>query len=788
MAAEVVQQRQAQVEAAQKLFTAGSSAYADKSYGEAMDYFKAAFETIPDVPATEEMRSVFFKRYQRASHTYAEQMVEQAEWEQAEQTLADVVEAARDGGIPVTSIDPAVRETLERLKSKDYYNMAESPRHQRDVDAVKAKLALARGYLHLGDYDRARRAFHQVLNIDRYNEAARRGLEEVERHIMDYADVARDHTRAAKLREVAEKWEMPVPLVRSGETEELPETEVAQGAASIERKLRTLVVPSLEFSGARLVDVLDFLKQKSQELDTGEPNPALRGINIIVDPTGAEGGDDPSQRALNLHLSNVPLGVAIEYAAQQVGMKYRVDQYAVTVIPATASADASMVTQNFEVPPGFLQRSSAGGDENGGAAADPFAEPSGGDSGTLVRRLTAEEFLEQQGVQFGEGAVANFNPATSTLLVRNTPSQMELVKAMVLAAREGGDKMVEVEVKMISVGEEHLRESGMDFLLGPSNLGSSPRVFLGGGTEGNADVPVNAADFPFVAPSGQIIGMHPVTSGLRTGDFQVDTSIDAVIAREQGAQIRSAAPGVFSVAGVFTDPQFQAVVRALNQMKGSDLLCNSRVSVRPGQRAKIEQVREFIYPTEYDPPEIPNSIGIFEIGNTRYISDPPDIFPVTPATPTAFETRSVGKTVEVEPTVGADNHTVGVNVLMDFTDFSGFINYGTPIRNGNFTDANGEAVIVTDNRILMPVFDSIRETTDVTVWDGQTVVIGGFHGESVVDSEDKIPVLGDLPVIGKGFRSETTTSKKRGLLIFVSVRVVDPGQQPINPEVQVRAD
>ena len=45
-----------------------------------------------------------------------------------------------------------------------------------------------------------------------------------------------------------------------------------------------------------------------------------------------------------------------------------------------------------------------------------------------------------------------------------------------------------------------------------------------------------------------------------------------------------------------------------------DRLCAASVITRPGERAVIRQVREFIYPTEYDPPEIPTTIGIGGIG------------------------------------------------------------------------------------------------------------------------------------------------------------------------------
>ena len=66
-----VQKRQHLVKSAQTLFTAGSHAFADKSYGEAMDNYKAAFETLPSVPAVEDQRRVFFKRYQLTALRFA---------------------------------------------------------------------------------------------------------------------------------------------------------------------------------------------------------------------------------------------------------------------------------------------------------------------------------------------------------------------------------------------------------------------------------------------------------------------------------------------------------------------------------------------------------------------------------------------------------------------------------------------------------------------------------------------------------------------------------------------
>jgi general secretion pathway protein D len=783
IAAAEAQKRQKQTEAAQTLFTAGAKAYADKSYAEAMDYFKAAFETVPNVPAVASQRRVFFSRYESAAYRYALILADEAKWAECEKTLADAVSLAEASGIPASEVDPALRKMLRDLRDRDdRYNFSTSPRHLRNVDLVETKLIIAKGYRELGDYDRAERTYHEVLDIDPYNTAARTGLEEVERWRMNYFDAAYDHTRARMLSKVAAEWETPVPpLLAAEDVAVSPDGVTAGGSVAIDRKLNEIIIPSLEFTDARLADVVDFLGQKAQELDAAETDPAKRGVNLVIDTTGMAPGDNPAERSLTVKLANVPLGVAIQYAAQQVGMTYRTDNFAVRIVSPAAAADTGLANRSWVVPPSFL--SGAGGADAGAAAgpADPFANPAADGGGALVKRITAQQFLTDRGIQFGPGASATFVAATNTLIVRNTTGQLEAVENIVQSARDAGTKLVQIHVKMVSVEETDLNQLGLDWLLGQANLGSTPRTFFGGGTNGNSAVPTAPADFPFVGPGNQPIGTYPVTGGLRNSDITTGQGIDDVLNRDSPDPSGGRTPAVFAVAGVFTDPQFQMVLRALSQSKSVDLLTDSHVVVLPGQIGKIEQVREFIYPTEYDPPEIPNQFG----------GVPGSQPPVTPATPTAFETRKLGQMIEVEPTVSSDNKTVNLNVLLDVSDFSGFINYGTPINDAS----SGTPVVVTPNEILMPVFDAIKETTNVSVWDGQTVAIGGFHGESITDVEDKIPYLGDLPVLGRAFRSSGTESTRRALTIFVTVRLLDPGGNPINapveeevPELMTRRD
>jgi general secretion pathway protein D len=70
----------------------------------------------------------------------------------------------------------------------------------------------------------------------------------------------------------------------------------------------------------------------------------------------------------------------------------------------------------------------------------------------------------------------------------------------------------------------------------------------------------------------------------------------------------------------------------------------------------------------------------------------------------------------------------------------------------------------------------------VRVWDGQTVVLGGLVSETVNTIKDQVPILGSLPLVGSLFRSETKTTAKKNLLVFVTPTLIDPVGNRIHPE------
>ena len=93
------------------------------------------------------------------------------------------------------------------------------------------------------------------------------------------------------------------------------------------------------------------------------------------------------------------------------------------------------------------------------------------------------------------------------------------------------------------------------------------------------------------------------------------------------------------------------------------------------------------------------------------------------------------------------------------------------------------SVPLSDNRILQPVFRTLRENTSVVVWDGATVVIGGLIEDRNTTMEDKVPFFGNVPVIGKFFKSKGNDRIKRAVIFFVKVNIIDPVK--LGPTCQV---
>jgi general secretion pathway protein D len=707
-------------------------------------------------------------------------------------------------------------------------NRTRGPKFLSKVEEVKKLLTDAEGYYSSGRYDLAFKKYEQVLNLDPYNVAARRGEERINLTKTHYGQEAYNETRSQQLWQVQKGWEEPVRL--SGQTV-APITDAftknATGTARITHKLNTIIIPRIEFRDASVREAIEFLRQQAETNDPATEG--RKGVDIVLrlttlgrpaesvtassatTPTSPAAGvphdaaasgappasattigtpTSPAEARITLTLNEIPLAEALRYIANQAGLKVKVEPYAISIIPINEQSN-DLLTKQYRVPPSFISGSLNPGASSLNQPASVKAAGTGKDTQEttggrlLVNREGAKEFLENQGVSFAiPGSSANFLPQTSRLIVRNTADNLELVDAIVEQANVSGPKQVEIEAKFVEITQNNLKELGFDWLLGPFNLNPKGSVALRGGTSGTGAL-VNQADYPFSTN-----GLNPVTAGNRSGNLAINgNAIDSLLLGTAAGQVL--APGIFGVGGLLTDPQFQLVVRALNQKKGVDLLSAPRVTTKSGQRAVIEIVREFRYPTQFEAPQLPQTVGslttradtggIIPLGGASSV-------PVTPTTPTHFETRNTGVTLEVEPVVGPDGVTIDLNLVPQVVEFEGFINYGSPILapSSSFLNTvtggliNSPQSVLTPNVINQPIFSTRKVTTSVSVWDGQTVVLGGLMREDVQKTEDRTPVLGNIPVVGRLFRTNAEQHIKRNLVIFVTARLVNPGGQLLN--------
>ena len=96
--------------------------------------------------------------------------------------------------------------------------------------------------------------------------------------------------------------------------------------------------------------------------------------------------------------------------------------------------------------------------------------------------------------------------------------------------------------------------------------------------------------------------------------------------------------------------------------------------------------------------------------------------------------------------------------------------------------------ITPDDRVILDVFvsqdswapgtsqnmNTNQITTQVLLHNGETVIIGGIYNQNLTESVEKIPLLGDLPMLGAFFRQKAVNDQRTELLVFLTPRIIQP--------------
>ncbi len=770
-------ERQIQLLEQKKEYAAGQiakadEAMADNDFESAYAHFKSAVDILPQGgAATADVRSQALDGFCNAAVKLARQRISEGRYADAKTLVEVVLEESYD-----PNFAPALSLRSQLLNPDGFVDRGTlTPGHVAKVEEVKKLIKEGEGFFATGRYDLAFKRCEQALNVDKYNIAARRLMERINDARHKYAEAAYNETRGDLLMQVQKGWELPVRKFTEGPTSIIEQPEISvRSSESIAEKLEKITIPKIDFTDSSIVEAIGFLRKRAADLDESEADPKRKGVNIVLKlPPDSPDASYP----ITLSLQNVPLGAALDYVSRAANLKTKIERHAVVIVPQSENTEV-MITKEYKVPPGFIQ-------------AIPGSAPETGPDGQPVAASSkAKNFLEAQGVAFPPGASANYIPSSSRLIVKNTQPNLDFVDSLVEIAGATKPTQVEIEAKFLEVTQNNLNELGFDWLLGQFALAGGSGVYGGGGTMGFGRT-LNNNSYPLANPATSLpVGATsstsgPVTAGNRGGagsaGFDTAIQLNAVDALLLGTQA-GAAPGILSVAGVFTNPQFQVVLRALSQKKGIDLVSAPKVTTKSGNRALIEIIRDFRYPTEFTPPQVSATNGS-------------QFTPVVPNTPSSWDTKHTGITLEVEPTIGPDNYTIELVLAPRVIEFDGFINYGNPIyatvavNLSQQTVGNVGGVLstllpsktfqATANTMNQPVFSTREVTTQVSIYDGQTVALGGLMREDVQKVQDKVPILGDIPLAGRLFRSSVDQHIKRNLVMFVTAGLMDPAGQPL---------
>jgi general secretion pathway protein D len=393
-----------------------------------------------------------------------------------------------------------------------------------------------------------------------------------------------------------------------------------------------------------------------------------------------------------------------------------------------------------------------GGSTGGGQGGSGLTAVTRTNNMASIQSMVRQFFLTL-GVDLNPPKTLFFNDREGTLMVHATLADLDLIEAGVQVLNIQPPQ-VNIKTRFLEVAQNDSRALGFDWYLGNILMNHGTMGAQGGSAPAFNGAPSKANPigiFPTLPsnPNEQIL-----TSGLRN-------SIGTAAAP---------APAVATLSGILTDPQFRVVLHALEQRDGADLLNEASVTTVSGRQTQIQVVdlQTIVIGTSLNQTGAGGTGALGGLGGTAG-----GVIGSTVNYPTI--TLPFGPTLDVIPYVDADGFTIEMTLIPSYTEFLQYDDPGqfVPQVQSASSGVGGVATPITA-QLPLPHFRVRQVTTTVVVWDGQTVVLGGLIAENVTKLKDKVPFLGDVPVLGRFFRSESSQTKKKNLMIFVTPTILDP--------------
>lgn len=697
---------------------------------------------------------------------------------QAQDSMDDVfaqLDSASEADAPQAPAEAAPAKTVAATPAPVDSSVEVVAVNAEPAKEVDDSALLERGlaYYKNGDYDNAAAVFEAMLAINPYDTRAMTQLQRTVQRISALEVRKQIGSRADAMADVEEAWN-PEPKIRIAGVEETSVEEVdpdAAAKAEMEAHIKGIMIPSLDFRDANVKDVTLFLSETCRRLD-----PAGKGVNMLL--LGMNSSYDADASNITISIREMSLYDALVYIVEMAELKFEVKPNAIAIMPVSYAPATALVLNSYDVSTdvGADMEAGAGGGDSGGGGDDLFGDSMAVESSSGPLDVTGFFSI----IDFPEGASAVYQPRFQKLFVKNTPKNLaaleDVLDDMEDEATAKRSQQVEIEAKFVEFNEGALEELGFDWTMFGSGsvagltMDPSRTDFRNdSGLAGAIPVaPVNAAG----EPTG-VIYTDPVSGESVIGDKEGRPGQNIFgqgSRRDNSSAFESVASGVLASMGgspaamVFGNSEIDVRITAMEQEGTADVLSAPRVTTKSGNEAILRVAEVHRYPQDWD----------VETGQrTSPVTKPQD-----------WEDFDLGVSLKVTPVVDSESNTIDLDLHPEINKFKGYDQYKVGANayesDGIGFDENGNIVrgqqILGDGSALivsMPYFEKRSIQTQVTIADGHTVLMGGLVDERTETFRDQVPFLGDIPYLGRLFRTEGSRSAKKNLVIYVKATQVD---------------
>jgi len=755
--------RRAYEQHAMELLMQGERALAAKRYTEARELFaksRKAFAEAGHRPQTKAFRERLKQKDRECVFLQAQMALRVGDYGAAEQ-------AAKEAAAMGHPDAPGLLKDIEKAKAKPSKpEQVEVPRWQQDdykqkTERIAETLKRGREFFAAGEYDKAQEAFETVLRDDPQNTEALRWREKVAQTKYRATTMEVESTRADMVNQVRKAWNRRDYGVRAevGIGEEKPVTRQASveemRRRKITEKMENIIIPEVDFRLANINDVISFLQEASVEYDrSGDQK---RGVNIILNlrsGTGGAPGEFGAEQAggvsevpyVTFKARDISLLEVLKTVTEVAGLKYRIEGSVVMVIPYDAPV-SKIIQRTYTVLPTVGERIGAISQEMG-RTEPAFGKTLGAGVSIESDRTDWKEFFKSMGVEWPAGSQIRYIPSLGKIMVANTAENLAVFEER-LRELNVVPKQVEIEARFVEVRQMDLSSLGFEWLLTDDwevlQKKSSSGLPLGAGER----IVVRGNPSTGTARGGFTSGNRFVTDGIGATLPGLSEKVSLGTVNDR----------VLSIAGVLTNPELALVLHMLQQQGNADLLSAPRVVTQSGMEATIKVVTTYLYPTEFSVTPIQSEINdrMVVVGGL--------------VEPQSFEQQDVGVILSVLPTVTEDGQMISLTLAPEVISEPIWKDYGS-----TYQAADGSSMILP---MPQPFFPRRTISTSVLIYDATTIVMGGMITEARHSFDDKIPFFGDIPIVGRLFRSKGEQSEKRNLLIFVTAQLMKPDGTPV---------